>query len=77
MNLKSKTNIHFLQHLLFRLHYRLFLIGTNKANKSDYEINEDEITKMKTIVEISKCENELYKQKVIFLSQIKSIKSED
>lgn len=72
MNRKSKTKIHFLQHLLFRLHYRLFLIGTNKANKSEYEINEDEIIKMKTIVEINRCEIELSKQKDIFLALIKN-----
>lgn len=72
MNLKSKNNIHFLQHLIFRLHYRIFLIGTNKANKSEYEINEDEIIKMKTIVEINRCEIELSKQKDIFLALIKN-----
>jgi hypothetical protein len=69
--MSNKTNLHFLQHLIFRLRYRIYLIDTNKANKTDYQINEDEITKMKTLVEINKCENEFIKQKVIFLSQIK------
>ena len=48
------------------LQLRLKLIGTNKASKSKYELNELEITKLKTEAQIDKMNIIIFDKKEIF-----------
>jgi len=46
------------------LKLRLYLIDSNKANKTEYEKNEDEITKILTYPKIQSVSNQIWKMKI-------------
>lgn len=62
-----------LKKLIERLELRLYLIGSNGANKSDYDKNETEILKIKTITEIDKLTSTQERLEVEFVTIYKHL----
>jgi len=65
---KEKSRIEAMKQLLDRYYLRLSLIDYNKADKSEYEKNEDEIVKIQTHTLIAKLSCDIEKKEEAFIS---------
>lgn len=60
--------------LVERFRIRLHLLNNNAANKTEYQLNEDEITKLRTNNEMHVCNNHAMQSKTKFLATLNEVR---